>query len=441
MATLQQQVDKYAAKAYESMIKLHGSDLVTPKTVEIMAASSFGKEIGFSKGEYTFSGPYIPFITTHEFIGKRTVFDPNPVMIGGKQFYLEIKGLGRDGREMYLDYHGKDDQFPEPNFGMWLDQSASSYNLYGLASKQGLRIPLPVAGGRISRDEYLRQGLEGLKKDLEIILYSAYGFLTLKSFSLGYDPRRIAAIAMKAMPDLKEEFKKFKELSKEEQRFFKKNHPKGIEDFDERLKAFNEFEASPEYKKRTLAREAQMKNICNVFASYLSSTYFDGSEDDFLAEAKRLGIGCLVEAFAEKREVGFVIRACRSPFRLTEAHPYVNYDLGTSRNRSIAKSVGKAFAGLASQGVFHTYPFPFNWTTAGELTDGEDHYYYAPENFEPCKEGLFIDLKKFIFPEMRKYHLLPEFTTGCFGKPMTSAKAAKRLHRMISDGVKAQKQS
>lgn len=435
---LHDQVEKYAAKSYETMRRLHGSDQVTPKTVEIMATSCFGEEIGFSKGEYTFSGRYIPFMTSHEHIGKRTVFDPSPVLIGGKPFYLEFKGLGRDGREMYLNYHTKNTQFPEPNFGMWLEESAASYNIYGFASKQGLRMPLPIAGGRISGDEYFRQGLEGLKMDLGAILYSSFGFLTLKSLSVGFDPREVAAIAKKAMPSLKEEFKKFKALSKEEKDFFLKNHPKGIDDLDERIKSFEEFQAGPEYKKREHAREEQMKKICDIYASHLSGVYFDGSDDDFIKEANRLGIGSLVDAFATKQEVGFVIRACRSPFRLSEAHPYVNYDLANSRNRKIAKRVGKTFAALASRGRFHTYPFPFNWTTAGELTDGEDHYLYTPENFEECSDGLAADLKKFLFPEINKYHLLPEFTEGCFGEPMPPAKAARRMHKMIRDGVIAQ---
>ncbi len=94
--------------------------------------------------------------TPREGIGKRTMFYETPIRMNGKDYFLEVKGYGRDGEEIWFMEKDSGDVY----FGMYLDQAQLEFERLQMARSLELKVPFPVAVVHIPRQEYLEQGLE-----------------------------------------------------------------------------------------------------------------------------------------------------------------------------------------------------------------------------------------------------------------------------------------
>jgi hypothetical protein len=144
------------------------AEFVTEKKGRVVRRSDFASEIN---GEYTASGKFYP-LAPDDFLGKRTVFKKDPIKIKSELYYLELKGYGRDGRELYFQEHISGDVF----FGMYLDLAIQEYERATIAMNLNLPVTLPLAVIKIPRDEYLRTGVIGFQGTLKALLCSRLSF-------------------------------------------------------------------------------------------------------------------------------------------------------------------------------------------------------------------------------------------------------------------------
>jgi len=153
-------------KESEKFNEMRGeSNWVTKKRGKIIRKSTFAPK-NFEVGkEYTPTGKFYPLIPSDAF-GKRTVFRKEPTIINSEKYYLELKGYGRNGRELYFQEHGSGDVF----FGMYLDLAVQEFERMDFATKLNLPVVLPIAVTQLPREEYLRKGLVGFRQSLDAII-------------------------------------------------------------------------------------------------------------------------------------------------------------------------------------------------------------------------------------------------------------------------------
>lgn len=158
---------------------------------------------------------------------------------------------------------------------------------------------------------------------------------------------------------------------------------------------------------------------------------YSKSEDEFIKLLHKIGLGKYINAYESKQELGFVIRAARSPFRIFTPE-WKQTKHNTANPKKIAYVVGHTFYQLAFGGRFHTYPFPYNWTSAGELTDFEDVTDIAGiYNLDGCLTN-FLDR---IYSSLDSKHLLKPFFKGGLKKNMTIIDSATILRDLIFDAL------
>jgi hypothetical protein len=158
---------------------------------------------------------------------------------------------------------------------------------------------------------------------------------------------------------------------------------------------------------------------------------YNKSDDEFIKLLHKFGLGQYINAYESKQELGFVIRAARSPFRiLTPEWKQTKHN--TADPKKIAYVVGHTFYQLAFSGRFHTYPFPYNWTSAGELTDFEDVTDIAGiYNLDGCLTN-FLDR---VYSSLDDKNLLKPFFKGGLKKNMTIIDSATVLRDLIFDAL------
>ena len=134
------------------------SNLITPKKFTVKKISQLGKEaLTFEKDrEYVLNG--IRVIQGMPGAG-RVFFFPYSIQIGGETRFVEVKGYGRDGRDMTLFLHPDGDI----NFGMFFKNAAKEYSILEKAVQAGLCVPPPLLLGKIPREEWLKSALNEIK--------------------------------------------------------------------------------------------------------------------------------------------------------------------------------------------------------------------------------------------------------------------------------------
>lgn len=97
----------------------------------------------------------------------RTLFKEKRIKINDQEFYLEVKGYGRNGKEMYFQEHCSGDVF----YGMYLDKAIKEFERATKAFYDlHLPVALPVAAVEIPRDEYIKVGMKGFVNTIESLL-------------------------------------------------------------------------------------------------------------------------------------------------------------------------------------------------------------------------------------------------------------------------------
>jgi hypothetical protein len=155
---IRRKVEQYVAGRDKYPSKSHPERFL-PKKAYVVNATPEGEQRGYREGTmHTERGrAYSHF----DRLVQRVVFRPEPVEINGEQFYLEVKGYGFGGRNLFPFHHCEGDL----NFGMYFDNAQKEYDLLNIsAQNKDLLSHLPVALLQFPRDEFVYQCLRGIGK-------------------------------------------------------------------------------------------------------------------------------------------------------------------------------------------------------------------------------------------------------------------------------------
>lgn len=237
----------------EELNELRGrTDWVTKKRGIIIRKSDFAPE-AFEVGKvYTASGKFYPLLPRNIF-GKRTAFRKKSAIINSEEYFLELKGYGQNGKELYLQEHQSGDVF----FGMYLDLAIKEFERMEIATKLHLPVVLPIAVIQIPREEYLKKGLAGFNLSLA-------GGISLGSV----DEERLKDLIGTGFEEEPEA------IANKVVKYVFKNYP-------DKLEKGMEFVLS----------------------------HFD-------PEGLNFGVKHMADAFLSKREIGYIIRATKCPIRV-----------------------------------------------------------------------------------------------------------------------------
>jgi len=295
-----------------------------PKKAEVLKINpEFKPILGVSEGEeFTLMG--FGVLPCDFLFGKRTIFLGEPVEIDGSTYYLEVKGYGQNGRELYGHKHVEGDL----SFGMFLDNAAREFDYPKDLREKGVRdLQKPVALMRIPQNVYI----EEVWKTLPSIISARVAF--------GKD--KIRRAAAKLFPHLGDG-------APLTTRYWTEEEGDGIgQEITESLRMAYDLE--------------ELEGIRKL--------------------ANKLGVREEVEGVLDNREVGYVIRAVRSPFRVGDG---VKENLN-NRTQEIARKMGKVSRQMLEFGYLNVSPNPGNWTTEGELVDFED-VLKLPEDIDALRE-------------------------------------------------------
>lgn len=137
-------------------LPLWNNHLVTPKDVVVLQVAEAGQSLGFQKGiTIRPQGEALPI---HRF-GCRSVHFIDKREYRGEQYFLDIKGLGQDGKRLYTWHHGEGDPF----HGLYLSNAEREFEIPRLMAQRGMTdIQVPVFLGEIPEAEYVRHATIGL---------------------------------------------------------------------------------------------------------------------------------------------------------------------------------------------------------------------------------------------------------------------------------------
>lgn len=242
-------------------------------------------------------------------LGKRTVFLAKPVVINGDTRWIEIKGYGQNGRQLYLHHHIEGDLM----YGMYLDNAQREYDLLLKAQNLGLNVPVPIVVCEIPEEEFLNYGLGG--------------FAQVFTSRMMFKPDRLDWIL-------------------------------------QILKSFRQIPELGNYSDK----KSWLIAIGEIISEILKDAYQKGREE-LLEVSGSLNIQSEIGGLLSGKSAGFVVRAVKSPFRVGDLH---DKSIVTSENKKTAKKVGNTFRKLLENGLLHISPNPGNWTQASELTDFAD---------------------------------------------------------------------
>lgn len=150
--------ERLAALALEDDGYYKGKYRIVPKTFVVEKISALGQEaLAFEKGkEYSLSG----ILMTQRYPGMgRVFFYPHSIMIAGIERYIEVKGYGQDGREMNFFLHDDGDIY----CGMFYKNAEKEYDILKKAREAGLRVPLAILLGKISKQEWFSSAIRAMK--------------------------------------------------------------------------------------------------------------------------------------------------------------------------------------------------------------------------------------------------------------------------------------
>lgn len=131
---------------------------IVPKKFSVEKISRWGEQaLTFEKGkEHSLSG----ILMTQCYPGMGRVFSfPYSTNIGGVERYLEVKGYGQGGHDMNLFLHADGDI----HFGMFYKNAKKEYDILEKARGAGLRVPLPLLLGKMSKQEWFNSAIRAMK--------------------------------------------------------------------------------------------------------------------------------------------------------------------------------------------------------------------------------------------------------------------------------------
>lgn len=345
-----------------------GRNYLTPKPAKVVdfddELNVFGLQIG---REFTMSGE--GFLPVNTLLGRRTVFWEKPVMVGGTAFYLEAKGYGRNGQELYPHIHKEGDLY----FGMFLD----------------------CAKREFYQPKFLRlRGIENIQKSVAVLQFGTPDFVK-------YSAQGLALVISAGL-----------QFSAHQERLTKALDM-----------IFQECDQVPdEYFWHS--EDELGKKVAGEFLKVFQT----GGVAAVKEWAKRCGLLDELGGITCGREFGYVLRAVKSPIRVGDLH---DKSIVTEGNKQIAKQVGRTVRQMLELGFWHTSPNPGNWTTEGELVDFEDVIKY-PEEASLIGEDMYLrritalgDYVEFTFGNGTVGHLSPEFQEGFMGSKTSTRKVVK----------------
>lgn len=352
-----------------------GENSLIPKRARVVdfddGLNTFGLQIG---QEFTLSGE--GFLLVNVILGRRTVFLEKPINIDGTTYYLEVKGYGRNGRELYPETHVEGDLY----FGMYLDSAKKEFYLSKLLRAHGIRnTQRPVALLQFDAGDFVRSSSLGLAQ-----LISA-------RLQLGPHQGRVR----KALHQLHPAYKRM-----DDDFYWDKRVELGQEVADEFLRVFQ-----------------------------------SGSIEAVKKWARSLNLLNEVNGITEEQEFGYVIRAVKSPLRVGDLH---DKNIVTERNRQIARQIGQTVRKMLELGLWDTSPNPGNWTTEGELVDIEDVVEYPKEISLIEKDMRFRKITTlegyagFTFGEGTIGYLTEEFQEGFIGSRTSTQEVVKTALDILS---------
>ena len=318
-------------------------------------------------------------VLPHTILPLRTLFLKKPVRIGNTIFYLEVKGYGFNGRELYFQEHVSGDIF----YGMYLDSALREFDRMSLALSLGLPVPLPVAVVEIPKDEYIKKGIAGFKG------------------------RLIAELTLGSRIKLGE--------------------------IEEIIGPINEFNPERIAQKLINYIKRAYKEDLAAGVDFVVSKLSNPPKWGY-------GINDGADALLSGKKVGYLIRASRCPIRVGDPS---DKNIDKPEFREIARLMGYTFKTLLENGILHHCPSTGNWTIAGELTDFTDTFELAKEEKELRahikklkQEGRISkgNLRNFLSYLIGPKHgglLSPYFLEGMFGQPISLEEATRRLLKLF----------
>ena len=340
-----------------------GENSLIPKRARVVDFDDRLNPFGFQIGkEFTFSGE--GFLPVNVILGRRTVFLEKPINIDGVAHYLEVKGYGRNGQELYPETHVEGDLY----FGMYLDSAKKEFYLPKLLRTHGIgNTQRPIALLQFDTEDFVR--------------YSSLGLTQLISarLQLGPHQERVRKALHRICPEYR---------SKSDDFYWDKRDELGQGIAAEFLRAFQ-----------------------------------NGGIEEIRKWAGRFNLLNEVNGLNEEQEFGYVIRAVKSPLRVGDLH---DRSIVTEKNQQIARQIGQTVRKMLELGFWHTSPNPGNWTTEGELVDFEDVVEYPREtpliekDMRFRKFAALKDYVKFTFGEGTIGYLTKEFQQGFMGSRTTT---------------------
>ena len=140
MAEYEALIDELVRKHEEFNRIRETGNWVTIKRGKVVRKSDFAPEDFQIGEEYIPRGNfYSPLSETIS--AKRTVFKKKPVVISSERYYLELKGYGRNGKELFFQEHVDGDVY----YGMYLCSAIKEFERSEIAAKLNLSVALPIA--------------------------------------------------------------------------------------------------------------------------------------------------------------------------------------------------------------------------------------------------------------------------------------------------------
>lgn len=358
-----------------------GQTALQPKRAEVIGCDERFEEYlsprrPWENGLVTLTGE--GFIADDNGFGRRTVFLEDPVNVDGIPRYLEVKGYGRNGKELWPNLHPGGDLY----FGTFIDSATREFDLPLKVRQAGItNVQLPVELLKYSEADFINFTMPQLAELLSNRLYDLYP-----------QQDRIIAAARQLLPQ------------------------------EKRLGT------------AWLRSDRVRDRIGKKLAETTLATYLAGGKSGLRQMAQESGLENELAGLIDQRQAGYVIRAVRSPMRVGDLH---DPRIVTDRNKIIARQIGNTVRRMLEFGFLHTTPNPGNWTTEGELVDFED-VAWLPRDTELITQNMShhkkVDLEsylEFIFGEGTIGYLAADFQNGFMREETTTEVVVKTSSEIL----------
>jgi hypothetical protein len=132
------------------------TDFVVPKKAKVVVTTPAGEQARYiEENEHIEQGVAMSHYISWRM---RTVFRPEPIIIHNEPHFLEIKGYGASGKDLYPRHHCEGDLF----YGMYLKFATEEFNTMQLAHSLNKRTSQGIALLEFSQEEFHRASLQGL---------------------------------------------------------------------------------------------------------------------------------------------------------------------------------------------------------------------------------------------------------------------------------------